>query len=217
MRRLASSRPRRCGMETIRGLDNQISASARLHMGMLRNRASRTREGTAARSLSMFPATLRLSARRRSRSARAGTASTGGSGLLAGRIAGGSGMTGLAALALHLMPGRIAGGAGLAGHRAMLLHPLTRCVPLGGALSMADRGGRDQQTRGRGNGESFAHHEGGLLRFAFHCGSCAAVLSPRPSNARARLRVPSACAEQLKNASCNEPYCEAAWTVHNSV
>ena len=31
-------------------------------MGMLRNGASRTRKGTAARSLSMFPATLPVSA-----------------------------------------------------------------------------------------------------------------------------------------------------------
>src|SRR5207249_1460872 len=130
----------------------------------------------------------RSSPRPRFTSARAGTASTGGSGLLAGRITGGSGIAALAALLLHLMPGRVAGSARLAGYRPMLLHPLmhplTRRVPLGGALSMADRGGRDQQTRGRGNGESFAHHEAGLLRFAFHCGSWAAVPSPRPSPTR---------------------------------
>src|SRR5260221_8477737 len=84
--------------------------------------------------------------------------------LMAGRVAGGAGLAGFAALALHLMAGRVAGGSGLARHRAMLLHALAGRVPLGRAFGMADRGGRDQQTRGRGNRESFAHHEGGLLR-----------------------------------------------------
>src|SRR5262245_4982338 len=45
----------------------------------------------------------------------------------------------------------ITGGTRLAERRAMLLHPLAGRVPLGRALSMAGCGGRNQQSRRRGN------------------------------------------------------------------
>src|SRR5262249_43200283 len=130
MRRLASSPPRRGGMETIRGLDKSISGDGNFYIAPGR---SFNRHSSACSS------------------ANAGTTATGGRGLLAGRIAGGAGIAGLPALALHLMPGRVTGGTRLAERRAMLLHPLAGRLPLGRALSMAGGGGRNQQSRRRGN------------------------------------------------------------------
>src|SRR5262245_4593899 len=71
----------------------------------------------------------------------------GGAILLAGRIAGGAGLSGLAALVLHLVAGRIAGCAGLAGRRALVLHALARRLILGRALRV-ERAGSEQQAAG---------------------------------------------------------------------
>src|SRR5258707_12345534 len=256
MRRLASSRPRWWGMETISGLDNSASADGNVYIATRRsfNRHSGATDLGFTRDRYLVMSQVGkadLGGQRRARnpcsqaggygfrapwwrwgpgmpafhqgsfgatasaSTDARSAATGRAGrLMAGRVAGGAGLAGFAALALHLMAGRVAGGSGLARHRAMLLHALAGRVPLGRAFGMADRGGRDQQTRGRGNRESFAHHESGLLRFAFHCGS--RPQCPRLA-CRQRERTASrslhARGNSLNRRPCNEAYCEAAWTV----
>src|SRR5262249_11863034 len=129
MRRVASSRPRRWGMDTIRGLDNSRPPRLRAFIwGTPCVRASHTKRGIAT----AIPLGLECDARPLAgvaaiaiRVAIAHAAPAGGFGRLpAGRVAGGAGMAGPAALFLHLMTRGVTGCAGMAGQRAPVLHSL---------------------------------------------------------------------------------------------
>src|SRR5215510_2173089 len=75
-------------------------------------------------------------------------AAAGGLGALPSRReTGGAGLAGPAAFVLHLLAGRVARGAGLARHRPFILHALSRCIVLRPVLGIAERRGREQQTR----------------------------------------------------------------------
>src|SRR6266545_227434 len=111
MRRAASSRPRRCGIDTMSGLDNWNLHQCASHMGHAEPSRQRHEERAA-----VPVATAHAAPARRARL------------LMAGRVAGGAGLAGSAALLLHLMSGRVAGGAGLALHRAAVLHLLVGCT-----------------------------------------------------------------------------------------
>src|SRR5262245_51771408 len=230
MRRAASSRPRRWGMDTIRGLDT------------LSLRGCKHSYGDAMRSCQPYdppyekrdrgarsPGVLERDARSLAgvaaiaiRVAIAHAAPAGGFRYLpAGRVARSAGLAEPAALFLHLMTRGITGCAGMAGQRAPVLHTLSGCAVLGRALRVAERGRADQQSRRRGDDQGFAHHGGWLLRFmSFHRGS-----RPQrpPLSARANARDGSTFRRRnrkrgrarVQNPGFDEAYCGTTWTVQN--
>src|SRR5262245_3808256 len=132
MRRVASSRPRRCGMDTIRGLDNSSLHGCERSYDIMRScqpyekrdRGDPSVSRACARSLTGVAAiTIGV--------AIAHATPAGGFGRLpAGRIAGGTGLARLAALLVHALTGGITGCSGMAGPRAPVLHALAGCEVL---------------------------------------------------------------------------------------
>src|SRR5919201_2468117 len=105
MRRAASSRPRRCGIDTMSGLDKGSLHQAQIHMG----HAERSRQPHEERDrVPFFGCDSALVAATALRVATAHAAS--------------------ARRARLLVAGRVAGGAGLAGSAALLLHPMAGCT-----------------------------------------------------------------------------------------
>src|SRR5215831_12197131 len=148
MRRAASSRPRRWGMDTIRGLDNSsLHGCERSYGGHRASAPAIRKEG----SRSAIPLGLECDARPLAgvaaiaiRVAIAHAAPAGGfRPLPAGRVARSAGMAGPAALFLHLMTRGVTGCAGMAGQRAPVLHALARCAILRRALRVAERARAD--------------------------------------------------------------------------
>src|SRR5215510_3974305 len=198
MRRVASSRPSRWGMDTIRGLDNSSLHGCERSYGGRRAFAPAMRPAIRKEgSRSTIPLGLERDARSLAgvaaiaiRITIAHAAPAGGFGSLpAGRVAGGAGRARLAAPLVHALTGGITGCSGMAGHRPPLLHTLAGCAVLRRALRVAERGRADQQPRRRSDDQKFAHHGRWLLRFmSFHRGS-----RPQrpPLSARANARTGS--------------------------
>src|SRR5215510_11997049 len=156
MRRVASSRPSRWGMDTIRGLDNSSLHGCERSYGGRRAFAPAMRPAIRKEgSRSTIPLGLERDARSLAgvaaiaiRVAIAHAAPAGSFGRLpAGRVAGGAGRARLAAPLVHALTGGITGCAGMAGHRPPLLHTLAGCAVLRRALRGAKRGRSDQQPR----------------------------------------------------------------------
>src|SRR5215472_9455570 len=190
MRRVASSRPRRWGMDTIRGLDTLSLRGCKHSYGDAmhscqpydppyekRDRGARSPLGLErdARPLASVAAIA-------IRVAIAHAAPAGGfRPLPAGRVARSAGMAGPAALFLHLMTRGITGCAGMAGQRPPVLHALAGCAVLRRALRVAERGRADQQPAAAATIKSLLTMEAGSF------GSCRSTADVGRSALRSQL------------------------------
>src|SRR5215472_14596347 len=148
MRRVASSRPRRWGMDTMRGLDTlSLRGCKRSYGDAMRScqpydppYEKRDRGARSPLGLERDTRPLAGVAAIAIRVAIAHAAPAGG---FAGRVARSAGMAGPAALFLHLMTRGVTGCAGMAGQRAPVLHALAGCAILRRALRVAERARAD--------------------------------------------------------------------------